>query len=622
MNFAWTLMLLAGNLAAADFPRAFTHSNEHSAARLENGVYQLDLVIQEARLHPEADDGYSVVLPLFGVSDTAPSAPGPLIRVPEGSRIHIRVMNLLPVPASVYGLHTRPGDPREHFDVPPGETREREFVASGPGSFFYWGAVEEKGRALGDPERRDGALGGVLQVDPKGRPVEKNESIFLIQHFAGEGPPSVAPPQSAAELWLVNGRMWPFTPRQTVRFGESFLWRWINASVHLHPMHLHGNYFQVVATGDSERETLLPKDKVLSVVTEGVEAGHSFVMRWKPLRPGNWFMHCHVLVHTSPLLGAWNKETVMSVGHSEMGMSGLVVGVKVLPTAAYRPEAVAEHPRKIVMLLRETGQKYPPDPDMGSLPRLAVTFMDAASQEPASPVNPGPTLVLERGQPVAIEVRNQMNSPATIHWHGIELESYFDGVHDFGGDEQRKAPMIMPGETFTVRFTPPRAGTFIYHAHTRDYQEISAGLYGALLVVPPGGRLDPDSDRVFLFSRDGPDDSKAPFLLNGANPPRELHVRAGKKYRLRFIDISPNHGRQVTISRNGDPVAWRPLAKDGADLPSDFPLKPATFFLNVGETYDFEWTPESGPDYSLYVGHSSKKNHPLNLMTRIIVDND
>jgi hypothetical protein len=35
---------------------------------------------------------------------------------------------------------------------------------------------------------------------------------------------------------------------------------------------------------------------------------------------------------------------------------------------------------------------------------------------------------LVRGEPVHITVLNRRAEPTSIHWHGIELDSYFDGV--------------------------------------------------------------------------------------------------------------------------------------------------------------------------------------------------
>ena len=52
------------------------------------------------------------------------------------------------------------------------------------------------------------------------------------------------------------------------------------------------------------------------------------------------------------------------------------------------------------------------------------------------------------------------------------------GVHG-----NQVTPMINPGASFRVRYTPPRAGTFMYHTHLHDQAQLSGGLYGPLIVV-------------------------------------------------------------------------------------------------------------------------------------------
>ena len=45
--------------------------------------------------------------------------PAPLIRVPEGTEIHVTLHNLLRVTAVLHGLHQHPGDPKAVVEVPP-----------------------------------------------------------------------------------------------------------------------------------------------------------------------------------------------------------------------------------------------------------------------------------------------------------------------------------------------------------------------------------------------------------------------------------------------------------------------------------------------------------------------
>jgi FtsP/CotA-like multicopper oxidase with cupredoxin domain len=215
---------------------------------------------------------------------------------------------------------------------------------------------------------------------------------------------------------------------------------------------------------------------------------------------------------------------------------------------------------------------------------------------------PSRPLVLTRGESTEITVINRLDMPTGVHWHGIELDSYYDGVGGWSGGEGQIAPVIMPADSFVVRMTPPRAGTFIFHAHVDDMRQIALGLYGALIVMPPGERRDPATDHLFIVSQLGR--GQAAFTgLNGAKAPPPLTVAAGERQRLRFINISVADDADFTLgpagSSDSSMVEWRALAKDGADLPPERSVTgPAHLFITPGETYDFEVTLPPG-DYRL-----------------------
>ena len=66
----------------------------------------------------------------------------------------------------------------------------------------------------------------------------------------------------------------------------------------------------------------------------------------------------------------------------------------------------------------------------------------------------------------------------------MELESYYDGVAHWSAHGKQSTTMINARASFRVRFTPPRAGTFMYHIHLHDQAtQLSGGLYGPLIVV-------------------------------------------------------------------------------------------------------------------------------------------
>src|SRR5580704_4234632 len=174
------------------------------------------------------------------------------------------------------------------------------------------------------------------------------------------------------------------------------------------------------------------------------------------------------------------------------GMGQLVLGITVHGTGKMASDPGWHSDRKLQLEISERN----------GAPRYALQLRDDA-QSPPTPKAPGligPPIVLTRGQPVEIEIVNRLKDPTAIHWHGIELDSYFDGVPGRSGAGTQITPSIEPGTSFVARMTPPRAGTFIYHTHWHDPSQLTNGIYGPLLVLPPGEKFDPSSDLTFVFS--------------------------------------------------------------------------------------------------------------------------
>jgi len=207
---------------------------------------------------------------------------------------------------------------------------------------------------------------------------------------------------------------------------------------------------------------------------------------------------------------------------------------------------------------------------------------------------PGPTLVLRRDEPVEITVVNHLGERTALHWHGMELESIYDGVHGWSGIDKRLAPMIEPDSSFIVRFTPPRTGTFMYHTHVHDERQLPLGMYGPMIVIDPEQRFNPETDHVLILGRSGVDPSApnvllptTPVVVNGERAP-ELVWTAGTRHRVRLINITPDDIFSVSLETPQGPVAWTPITKDGAPLPEGLRKQtPARQTIAVGETYDF-----------------------------------
>jgi FtsP/CotA-like multicopper oxidase with cupredoxin domain len=67
--------------------------------------------------------------------------------------------------------------------------------------------------------------------------------------------------------------------------------RFVNASYRLHPMHVHGMFFKVLARNGTPVDEPYWRDTALVHAQETVDVG------LVPLDPGKWMLHCHVLEH-------------------------------------------------------------------------------------------------------------------------------------------------------------------------------------------------------------------------------------------------------------------------------------------------------------------------------------
>jgi manganese oxidase len=595
--------LLAGG-AVPQLPAIAINDNRRTAGVLENGTLTLQLRAGLGLWRPEGNAGPALTIEAFGESAASLMVPAPLLRVPEGTEIIASIRNELTSAMRVFGLCERGAASCAPLDVPAGEARQVQFKTGPAGTYHYWATTT--GMPLMFRAVSDTQLSGAFIVDPAGGE-PPNDRVFVItdwtsltlaqlREIAGATDPGVAFNAIAPKFtFLMNGLSWPHTERLAARLNEPVRWRVVNLSTQTHTMHLHGFYFDVESTGDGVRDQRHTADAQPKVVTQLMPAGATMAMTWTPERIGNWLFHCHIRAHVSPdvrLGGAQvdhaNHHAALGVHDASAGMAGMILGVTVLGANGER-EAPAGHPadepapvRRMTLEMRTQSKSSGYAPAFG----FVLTGETDKADSVKAPV-PGPTLVLTRGEPVEITLVNRLPEGTAIHWHGMELDSYYDGVHGWSGAGERVTPLIEPGGSFVVRFTPPRTGTFMYHTHMHDPRQLTAGLYGAMLVVEPGETFDESVDHVFILGRSGVDPTWV-TVVNGHSAP-QVAWKAGTRHRVRLINITPSDVFSVALQTNDGPVTWLPLTKDGAPVPSSTrEPRAAKQLIGAGETYDFE----------------------------------
>src|SRR5689334_12971601 len=212
-----------------------------------------------------------------------------------------------------------------------------------------------------------------------------------------------------------------------------------------------------------------------------------------------------------------------------------------------------------------SGQSFPTDPsglpqatgpevlDLADGDTLGLTIGPVAKGLRGSTVRmlgyngsvPGPTLRVQQGSEVIVDVSNDGDLDTTVHWHGLRLDNKYDGV-----PHETQVP-IPVGESFTYRIRFPDPGLYWYHPHIREDYAQEMGLYGNILVVPDDPGYWPPAHRDVLLTLDDlliEDGKVAPFspaettytamgrfgnvLLIGGEPDCSLTAKAGEVVRL------------------------------------------------------------------------------------------
>jgi FtsP/CotA-like multicopper oxidase with cupredoxin domain len=108
---------------------------------------------------------------------------------------------------------------------------------------------------------------------------------------------------------------------------------------------------------------------------------------------------------------------------------------------------------------------------------------------------PGPTLRVRQGSELVVDVVNDGDLEATVHWHGLRLENRFDGTHE------TQAPIPVGGR-FSYRISFPDPGVYWYHPHIREDYGQELGQYGNILVEPAEPDYWPQVHRELLLTLD------------------------------------------------------------------------------------------------------------------------
>jgi len=262
--------------------------------RVENGikVFDLDVSVVRWSILPDVQvEGYAFNRQI----------PGPRLRVTEGDRVRINVTNRLPETTTVHWhgliLPNNMDGPAKIVQPPikPGQTFTYEFTTEQSGTYFYHSH---------DKVDRQQAFGmyGALIIDPKvlaAEPTADHEYVIQLQEWLkreGLTYPAMLMEGGLPNYFTINGKAFPATDSVKMKVGETIKLRFVGSNNNfVHPMHVHGGPFIVVARDGN----VLPQSARYQADTVNVGPGQRYDVIWKALKPGKWLVHCHIPHHTT-----------------------------------------------------------------------------------------------------------------------------------------------------------------------------------------------------------------------------------------------------------------------------------------------------------------------------------
>jgi len=228
--------------------------------------------------------------------------------------------------------------------------------------------------------------------------------------------------------------------------------------------------------------------------------------------------------------------------------------------------------------------------------------------------SPGPTIEVVEGDRVRIFVTNKLPEHTSIHWHGQLLPNGMDGVTGL------TQPGIQPGKTFVYEFVARHAGTFMYHPHADEMNQMAMGMMGFWVTHPKNpGQYAVDRDYVFLLAaydiEPGSYTPRTATMLDfnlwtfnsrvfpGIDP---LVARLGEKVRIRVGNLTmTNHPIHLHGHR------FEVTCTDGGWVPPSARWPEVTTDVAVGQMRAIEFVADAPGDWAL---HCHKSHHTMNAM--------
>lgn len=234
------------------------------------------------------------------------TVPGPVIRATAGDHIRITIVNQLPEPTAIHwhGLEV----PTDNDGVPPigmspikpGQSYTYDFTLNDADAGTHWYHSH-----FDDQKQVGGGMYGGFIVDPRpGSP-----EYTAMQPITSAQVNAFMFVANLGGYYVINGKSFPDTQPIVVKHGQTVHVSLIGAdTLAMHPMHLHGHTFNIVAEDGHMLSSPIQKDTLQLAPGETYD-----ITFYAWAAPGSVYpFHCHILAH------------LMNPGQSSGEMGGLI----------------------------------------------------------------------------------------------------------------------------------------------------------------------------------------------------------------------------------------------------------------------------------------------------------
>ncbi|MGO5014165.1 multicopper oxidase family protein [Niallia sp. Sow4_A1] len=417
------------------------------------------------------------------------SVPGSQIRVKQGEKVKINLINELPDPVTIHWhgivlpnkMDGIPGVTQNA--VQPGETFTYEFTPQTPGTYMYH--THQDG-----VNQLDKGLYGALIVEPKEKTYDRDYTLMLDEWMSNpeegmdmsdmegmdmgesdemegmdmdmdtsnDGASMTMDDMSEYDIFTINGKSGESIEPLKLKEGETVRLRLANIGYMTHKMHLHGQKFKVVAVDGQEIEN----PEVIENQLISISPGERYDIEFVADNPGEWYLECH-----GNMEGTAGMKVKLQYEGSSLSTDKPNQDIE-LPEFTYTNYGSSKDGKFTL------NQKYDVEYTMNLNTEVLDNNMAYTINGKAFPNTEN--IMVKEGDLVKVKIVNNSNGEDhPMHLHGTSFQILSkNGKKLEGASIVKDTVNLESGDEYEIAFKADNPGNWLFHCH--DLHHASAGM--------------------------------------------------------------------------------------------------------------------------------------------------